>query len=355
MAISQQNYLEIPITSQALATAKQFASQQTHVRQQKQTHLNTLAVCAVRDYLELMNIETEPNNSDSWNPVIRLCEDVADLIVKGLGKLECRPLLPDAINNQIYPLPPEVCCDRIGYMVVEIDTKQKKATLLGFTPTAKDERLVLSELQPLTDLLQHLESLGQPQVQLSQWLDNIIPTAWQEIETIFAIEPESPTSSTSDGRSSNLPGWLENIAERSKEIWSGLSGSGNTELPTAGAFRSPTNVRSLLPECELMRAKLIDLGVQLGSQTVVLLLALTPESDRKLRLIVQMYPQVGDNYLPANLKLALLAGSGEKLQSVTARTQDRGIQLKPFKILRDTNFQLQITLDDLSLTETFSF
>ncbi len=127
------------------------------------------------------------------------------------------------------------------------------------------------------------------------------------------------------------------------------------ELQSAGAFRSLKKVNNLLPECELMRAKLIDLGVQLGSQTVVLLLALTQESDRKLRLVVQMHPVGGEEYLPASLKLALLTESGDVLQSVTARTQDRGMQLKPFKILQDTNFQLQMTLDDLSLTETFSF
>lgn len=351
----QQNSLEIPITTKALTTANKFASQQPHEGQQEQVRLNTLAVWAVRDYLELMNIETELDRSDSWNPVVRLCEDVADLMVKGLGKLECRPLLPDRVKDRFCLLPPEVCCDRIGYIVVKIDIEQKKATLLGFTPTANHDRLLLNKLQPLTDLLKHLEFLSQPQVQLSHWFDNIISPGWQKIETIFPTESKSTVNPELRERSPNLPGWLEHMADRSQEIWLGLSGARDIELQSAGAFRSLTKVHSLLPECELMRAKLIDLGVQLGSQTVVLLLALTQESDHKLRLVVQMYPQVGEDYLPANLRLALLAESGDMLQSVTARTQDRGVQLKPFKILRNTNFQLQITLDDLSLTETFSF
>ena len=353
--ILQQNFLEIPITTKALTTANKFALGQPYEGQQEQVRLNTLAVWAVRDYLELMNIETELIASDSWNPIVRLCEDVADLMLKGLGKLECRPLIPDRVKDKVCFLPPEVCCDRIGYIVVEIDIEQKKATLLGFAPTVENERLVLNELEPLTDLLEHLEYLNQPQVELNQWFNNIIPTVWQEIETIFTIEPESTVTPKSEKQSSNLPGWLENISDRSKQIWQDLSGMENQELQSAGAFRSLTNIRSFLPECELMRAKLIDLGLQLGSQTVVLLLALTQESENKLRLVVQMYPKTGDNYLPANLKLALLTGSGDRLQSVTARTQDRGIQLKPFKILKDTNFQLQITLDNLSLTETFSF
>ncbi len=353
--ILQQKSLEIPITRRASATAEQFASQQPHARQQEQVRLNTLAVWAVHDYLELMDIETEPENSDSWNPVVRLCEDVADLMIKGLGKLECRPLLPNSANRSIYPLPPEVWEDRIGYVAVEIDRSRKKATLLGFSPTARNGELLLEELQPLTNLLKHLESLTQPQVALSQWFNNIFPPAWQEIETIFPLEPESTTSPESEQRSPNLPGWLEQIVDTSRQIWSDLSGSERMELQSAGAFRSLTRVDNLLPECELMRAKLIDLGVQLGSQTVVLLLALTQESEQKLRLIVQMYPVAGEDYLPANPKLALLAESGETLQEVVARNQDRGMQLKPFKVLRDTNFQLQITLGDFSLTETFSF
>ncbi len=86
----------------------------------------------------------------------------ADLMVQGLGKLECRPLLPDTENKGVCHLPPEVWEERIGYIVVEIDRSRKKATLLGFSPIAKNGQLLLNQLQPLTDLLQHLESLKQP-------------------------------------------------------------------------------------------------------------------------------------------------------------------------------------------------
>ena len=353
--ILQQKSLEIPITRKALATAQQFASQQPHPQEQEQVRLNTLAVWAVHDYLELMEIETELQESDSWNPVVRLCEDVADLMVEGLGKLECRPLLPNSGTRSIYHLPPEVWEERIGYVVVEIDTDRNRATLLGFTPTAVNGELRLRELQPLTDLLEHLESLTQTQVNLSQWLNNIFTTGWQEIETIFPLEPEPTSSPEANQLPPKLGQWLKQIVDAGRNIGADLFGSERRQLQSAGAFRSLTPVNNLFPECELMRAKLIDLGVQLGSQNVVLLLALTQESEQKLRLIVQVYPVAGEDYLPANLKLALLSESGETFQEVTARTQDRGMQLKPFKVLQDTNFKLQITLGDFSLTETFSF
>ena len=353
--VLQQKSLEIPITRKALATAEQFASQQPHPQEQEQVRLNTLAVWAVHDYLELMEIETELQESDSWNPVVRLCEDVADLMVKGLGKLECRPLLPNSVTRNIYHLPPEVWEERIGYLVVEIDTDRNRATLLGFTPVAVNGELLLSELQPLTNLLEHLESLTQSQVNLSQWLNNIFATGWQEIEAFFPLEPEVTTPPEENQLLPKLGQWLEQIVDTGRNIWADLSGAQRLQLQNAGAFRSLTRVNNLLPECELMRAKLIDLGVQLGSQNVVLLLALTQESGQKLRLTVQMYPIAEEEYLPANLKLALLSESGEIIQEVTSRTQDRGMQLKPFKVIQDTNFKLQITLGDFSLTETFSF
>ena len=58
MIVSQQS-LEMPITRKSLATAEQFASEQPHPQQQEQVRLNTLAVLAVHDYLELIAIETE--------------------------------------------------------------------------------------------------------------------------------------------------------------------------------------------------------------------------------------------------------------------------------------------------------
>jgi hypothetical protein len=68
-----------------------------------------------------------------------------------------------------------------------------------------------------------------------------------------------------------------------------------------------------------------------------------------------MYPVPEEEYLPSDLKLALLSESGEAIQEVTSRTQDRGIQLKPFKIPQNTNFKLEMSLGDFSLTENFSF
>jgi hypothetical protein len=161
--------LPMPITQKAIRWARQFASEQRHPHKKEEVYFNTLAVFAVRDYLTLLDIETDLTNCHSWNPVVRLLENVADLYIKNLGKIECRPMitLPKyGENNRINSpqnrshtchVPPEAREERIGYLVVDIDEDEKEARLLGFSPTAGTGELVLSELHSLDDFLLHLE------------------------------------------------------------------------------------------------------------------------------------------------------------------------------------------------------
>ena len=48
----------------------------------------------------------------------------------------------------------------------------------------------------------------------------------------------------------------------------------------------------------IARAKLIDLGLQLGSQSVALLVAIAPYPDKKIEIFVQLHPAEGEAYLP---------------------------------------------------------
>lgn len=96
--------LPLPITQATRRMAQEFANQQPNANKADQVRLNTLAVLVMHDYLQLMEIPTNLTASDSWNPVLRLCADVADLQVAGLGRLECRPVLP---SHTLCSIPPE--------------------------------------------------------------------------------------------------------------------------------------------------------------------------------------------------------------------------------------------------------
>jgi hypothetical protein len=128
--------------------------------------------------------------ADSWNPIARLCADVADLEVTGIGRLECRPL---KLHEQTCYIPPEVWSDRIGYVVVQIDESSLSATVLGFTQTANTEEVSINQLRPVEDLIDRLNQpmptaaaptpamAGKSRVNLSQWMANAFETGWQTL------------------------------------------------------------------------------------------------------------------------------------------------------------------------------
>ena len=310
----EEKFLPLPITTQARRIAQQNADQIPDAPTAQQVYLNTLAVLAINDYLQMMGIDTDLKASDSFNPVLRLAADVADLKVTGLGHLECRPVTP---GESTCHIPIDVWNDRIGYAIAQIDEPARRATLLGFVPSVTTEELPISQLQPLEALLRHLHQLRQPATAetptiLSQWFENLFAAGWQTIETLFG------------------------------------SDSGNL----APNFRASSSVRDLT-EGSVRAAKLIDLGIELGSQTVTLLVAIIPEADGQVGICVQLHPVPGETYLPPDLVLAVLSETGERLQLVRSRSLDNYIQLPRFQGHPSECFRIQIALDRVSLTEYF--
>ena len=318
--------MPMPITQKAIETANKFAAQQPTPEKREQVYLNTLAILAVQDYLQLMEIDTDLADSDSWNPVVRLCADVADLNLPGLGKLECRPvrafysdeklsLSALAPCSNICSVPPEVWCERIGYVVVQIDEERKEANLLGFAKTAGMGELYFNQLESLDSLLEYLEKLTPSPVNLGEWLTNVFETSWQAIEDIFAAE--------------------------------------RLVFRDATAFRKGGR-NSLFADAEIVRAKLINLGIQLGNKPIALVMAVSQERDSKINILAQLHPAGCDRFLPTHIKLVLLSESGESLQEVQSRGMDLWIQLRQFRVQPGTNFSLQVILDDISIMEAFT-
>lgn len=302
----------LPLGLNAHALAKQYWNQQSNSNKAKQAYLNTLAIYAVNFYLNCMGIKT--NWDTSCNSIRQILADVADLEIPNVGLLDCRPVLP---KMQAIAIPPEAWSDRIGYVVVQLDESLRMATLLGFSETAGTGELSVNQLRSLEDLLAHLTAKTSKskisnltsKIQLSQWLENMFEAGWQSIETILGSEQQ------------NL----------------------------AFSFRSNSN--SI--ESSIKRAKLIDLGLQLENQSLALLLAITPETEQKVGILVQVHPMEGETYLPPNLKLSMLSESGEILQEVVSRSVDNYIQLKRFRGLPGEVFAIQLTFGEASVTEDF--
>ena len=310
----------VPLSFEAHSIAQRYQRQQSQSQKAKQVYLNTLAVYTVDFYLQCLGFETAVEQSDCRNSLILKFMDVADLFVKQIGKLECRPVLLDA---QVCQIPPDVWCDRVGYVAVQLDQTLKQANLLGFTPTAMAE-IPLSQLRSPVELPGYLNQLRQDQpqqvgvtaqsmlsahegiVQLRDWLRGEFAASWQSIENVLGI---------------------------------------NTQLVFV---RHATQFKK-----SIRRAKLIDLGMQLGERLVALPIAVTPNADETINVLVQVYPGRGQPYLPPNLKLVMLSEFGENLQEVCSRGQDNYIQLRHFTGQVGDRFSIQVTLGDVRVTEDF--
>lgn len=316
--------LPLPITEAARTIAQKFAAGQPTPEKVEQVRLNTLAVCVVNYYLQMIGIETDITVGDSWNPVVRLAADVADLEVTDIGRLECRPIKADQENCYI---PPEVWSDRIGYVVVEFDELLREAKVLGFIQTAATEYIPISELQPLEDLCDRLSQLKQPVVEvihelplqyvtcLSQWLEKVFDTSWQTMEALL----------------------------------------GSTQANLAFSFRRNDNSQetsSQHHEASVRRAKLIDLGLQLAGHSVALIVELRQASQQKTDILIQVHPTGSQTYLQPLLQLIVLDESKEIFLEAQARSADNYIQLQ-FSGKPKERFSVKVALGDVSITENF--
>jgi Protein of unknown function (DUF1822) len=101
------------------------------------------------------------------------------------------------------------------------------------------------------------------------------------------------------------------------------------------------------------RSKLIDLQLDLQRRNVVLLVAIVAQSEREVRVLVQIHPGSGERLIPAQLQLSYLDENGTILRTIVARNNDNYIQLPPFVCSNDTEFSIQIQLNNCLAIERF--
>jgi Protein of unknown function (DUF1822) len=336
--------LTLPILAAARDQAEAFAREQSSPAKLRQVYLNTLAVQVVESYLEMMDIPTDRPSSHSWHKADRLCSDVADLALPGLGHLECRPTQEATVH-----VPPEVWAERIGYVGVEIDQDCRSGKILGFVPEVSTETISRQQLRPLDELLAHLQPrwiklscwLNQ---RLSQQLSQPFAAGWQALQT-----PSRPPA-------------LAFLGERFAQL--------DPQQPDAAAIAALEDLLATAPDEETRwRAaealwtmvphhaatgvrRMLDLGLHLHGEAVAMMVAILPKPDQKLAVLLRVYP-TKDAYLPPDLTLAGLYPSGESFLTVQSKAADNYIQCK-FTADPGEQFQVQVALAGSSLTERFT-
>ncbi|MEG4283084.1 DUF1822 family protein [Microcoleus sp. A006_D1] len=299
--------LTIPIAPAARRSAQTLSQQQSDPKKAQQVYLNALAVHAVDFYFQCMEIDTDLAASDIWNPVVQKFMDVADLDVKYIGKLECRWVRE---GEEFVSIPAEVRSDRIGYIAVEIAQSLQEAKLLGFVKNVDREKIAVSELNSIDQLLEYLDEL-QP-VNLSHWLQNVFDTGWQTAQTLFESKPELQFAFRS-------PQLLESNASTSRTL-------------------------------PVRRGKLLNL--ERGKEQVALFVGLMTTDEPDIDISIEVYPTNGQTNLPNDLQLMVLDDGGETVMQAKANKTEK--LLFELKAEPGEKFSVKLALDDFSVTEKFS-
>jgi hypothetical protein len=284
----------------------QKSYQLTSARHAKQIYLRTLAMYAVKYYLDCMGIEAAYNDGLS-NPALLELSHAAELKLPGLGSLECLPVLPETATVDVSP---EVWGDRLAYIAVQLAQSLQTATIVGYVETVAAAPIPLERFRQnsLEDLLIYLDRLRQTQIQkqtlqslpinLSQWLQNEFQSGWQNLNALL------------------MP---EKLAYRNRHLSS------------------------------VMGQKVLDL--KQTDEAIELSLGLTPVDINEFNIWVGVYPTGDRTHLPVNLQLAILNQVGEAVMQVQAKTTEN-IQLE-FSGEPGEQFSVRLTLGEVSVTEVF--
>jgi len=319
--------LALPITTAFYQAADRFARQCPLTEKAVQIRRNTLAVCAVNAYLELLEIPTALAEGDSWNPMMQLMTDTADLVVPELGVLCCRAMEPDV--DACY-VPPEEWHDRMGYVAVVLDEEANEAQLIGFAAQVGEvESVPLDQFGPMEALVDEVHRLQAARVgrvdmatststvrstltKLGQWAEGAVAASWQAMDTL--VNP--------------------------------------TEM--SFAFRSAAELAGSQTTQDVSRAKLVDLGIQLGQSVRVALVVhmMQAEADHRSNIVLQVRPLGGSSYLPEGLTLFVLDDQDEVYRTAESRAIDNYIQLQLSGQAGEL-FAVQITLGDNTFKEQF--
>lgn len=143
----------------------------------------------------------------------------------------------------------------------------------------------------------------------------------------------------------NLSQWLQKKFEPDWQTVEEVLGTQKVNLVFAVA-------RSVSRSPEVIRAKQITLEMQSNSQSLDIVVAVTPEANQKIGISLQVHPADNQIYLPQGLKFSVLDTSGEVVCESQARDADNLIQLEIGVEIED-HFIVKIAMGNASATQDF--
>ena len=159
----KDNLLQFPIDPKVYNLALAYASEQPNLENGLKLFYNTMTVWAVNHLLGWMEFETILDKHDDWTLAIEAVLDLADLMLPGIGKIQCCRICEGETDICV-----PVQNDRIAYIFVELPESLDKVKLLGFLSAADIHsdtvEISVADLQPFDCLSDYLESIELPTV-----------------------------------------------------------------------------------------------------------------------------------------------------------------------------------------------
>ena len=305
------------VSLEAHRAAQLFRARQLDPAKGKQIYLNTIAVYAVHDYLQVLGIDSDLAASPSWDPVTQTLSDTGALQVGTQGQLECRPVLPEAKSCYI---PPDVWADRLGYVAVQLDAQLEQATLLGFLSQVSAETIPLNAFGQLevmldyvgTDGLEANEATGGI-TQLSRWLQGRAQAGWQMLDSLLVDEPRPA------------------LSFRNQSI-----------VPSPVQLEIPGDATG---------GKVLDFSIPNTLKPLALLVGISQTENALFNIWVNVVPMGGMAELPPELDVSILDETNQAIMQAQAR-ESKKLEFQFGGEVGD-HFKIQLMLNNLCVTENF--
>jgi hypothetical protein len=154
----KDNLTEFSLDPEIYNLALAYASEQAKLENGQKVFYNTMTVWAVNHLLGWMEFETILDKDDDWTLAIKAVLDLADLMLPGIGKIQCCRICEGETEISV-----PVQNDRIAYIFVQIPDSLDKVKLLGFFPAADIHgdtvEISVADLQPFDNLEDYLEGI----------------------------------------------------------------------------------------------------------------------------------------------------------------------------------------------------
>ena len=297
----------VPLTSKAWDIAQKHVQPQFDADHNQQQFRNGLARYAVDFYLRCIAFDTESNS----DPIRAQFVEGAELAIKNLGTVECCPIQP---GDTRFTVPVDAWCDRIAYIVVQIEDHFKQAQILGFSP------------QPIPGNGEiHLKQL-QAIDALPQYLCDCKTTALSQVWSWAREKGQALTDSVGG----TLHGW-----QLTQDLNLAFMGA---EQPHSPELASPQTQKN---------HALVSKAVQLQDLDLELVMDLSPKENGSLRVELMLE---AEQRLPDKLQLAIIDESGQIFQQLSP---EDGWVARPFSAAQNERFSIELRYGDTKHAESF--